>query len=224
VSLTLDIVCPVGRITLEVRAAVGEGLTAVIGPSGAGKTSVLNVIAGLLRPARGVVRWEDETWVDTAREVFLPPHVRGVGYVFQEPRLFPHLSVRHNLTFGAWFAGTRGREAGVTFDDVTSLLGLEPLLPRRPSRLSGGEAQRVAIGRALLSHPRLLLLDEPLASVDVARRQEVLPYLDRLRAELKLPTVYVTHTWGEIEGRADAVIRLDEGRVSASGVDGAHEA
>jgi molybdate transport system ATP-binding protein len=214
VSLTLDVICPLGRITLEARVAIGPGLTAIVGPSGAGKTSLLNVIAGLLRPARGLVKWDEETWVDTARGVLQPPHVRGVGYVFQEPRLLPHLSVRHNLTFGAWFARRRGSPAGVTFDEVVSLLALGPLLARRPSRLSGGEAQRVAIGRALLSAPRLLLLDEPLASVDVARRQEVLPYLDRLRAELTLPTVYVTHTLQEIESRADAVITMNEGTIA----------
>jgi molybdate transport system ATP-binding protein len=212
VSLRLDVTCPIGRVTLEVRTTIGEGFTAVVGPSGAGKTSLLQVIAGLVRPLRGVVRWQDEWWVDTERRLFRPPHTRGIGYVFQEPRLLPHLNVRHNLTFGAWF--TRGRPAGqASFDDVVGLLGLEALLARSPARLSGGEAQRVAIGRALLARPRLLLLDEPLASVDVARRLEVLPYLDRLRTELRLPTIYVTHAWAEVEGRADAVLRFEEGRL-----------
>ena len=216
-SLDLDISCPLGRITLDVRTSIGEGFTALVGPSGAGKTSLLNAIAGLLRPARGHVRWRDEVWVDTARRLFRPPYRRRVGYVFQEPRLFPHLNVRHNLTFASWFA--RDPRAGrVPFDDVVSLLGLEPLLARPIARLSGGESQRVAIARALLADPQLLLLDEPLASVDVARRLDVLPYLDRLREELKLPTIYVTHTWGEVEGRATAVLRLDEGRLTSVAV------
>ena len=211
-SVDLDVTCAIGRVTLELRTTIGGGLTAVVGPSGAGKTSLLNVIAGLLRPRRGIVRCEDEVWVDTERRLFRPAHTRGIGYVFQEPRLFPHLNVRHNLTFGTWF--TRGGRTGrVSFDDVVALLGLETLLPRSPARLSGGEAQRVAIARALLAQPRLLLLDEPLASVDVARRREVLPYLDRLRAELGLPAIYVTHTWGEVEERADTVLRLEDGRL-----------
>jgi molybdate transport system ATP-binding protein len=222
VSLDLDISCPLGRITLDVRTSIGEGFTAVVGPSGAGKTSLLNVIAGLRRPATGHVHWRDDIWVDTERRVYLPPHRRRVGYVFQEPRLFPHLNVRHNLTFASWF--TRDARAGrVPFDDVVSLLGLEPLLARSVTRLSGGEMQRVAIARALLADPQLLLLDEPLASVDVARRFDVLPYLDRLRDELKLPTIYVTHTWGEVEGRATAVLRLEEGRLTTR-ADAPHDA
>jgi molybdate transport system ATP-binding protein len=212
-SLVLDVQSPIGRIALDVQLTTGDGLTALVGHSGAGKTTVLNIVAGLVRPARGTVRWRDEVWVDTDRDVWRPAHARRVGYVFQEPRLFPHLSVRHNLTYGAWFARPRAR--AVVFDDVVELLGLGPLLGRRPGRLSGGEAQRVAIGRALLSQPRLLLLDEPLASVDVAMRQEFLPYLDRLQTELRLPTIYVTHAFGEIESRAEQVVTLEEGKVLA---------
>jgi molybdate transport system ATP-binding protein len=147
--------------------------------------------------------------VDSARRVFVPAHRRHIGYVFQEARLFPHLTVRQNLTFGRWFASSR--PAVVEFDEVVALLGLGPLLSRGPAKLSGGEAQRVALGRALLSQPRLLLLDEPLASVDVARRGDILPFLDRLRASLRIPTLYVTHLWSEVESRADQVVSMEHG-------------
>jgi len=211
VSLSINIQHALGRIELDVALSVGDGLTALVGASGAGKTSVLNIVAGLLRPHHGVVCIDDDVVVDTARGIWHPAHTRGVGYVFQEPRLFPHLTVRHNLVFGQWFG--RSRPRGIAFDDVVDLLGLRALLARRPPKLSGGEAQRVAIGRALLSQPRLLLLDEPLASVDVARREQVLPYLDRLRAELSLATIYVTHTLSEVASRAEYLITLHEGRV-----------
>jgi molybdate transport system ATP-binding protein len=205
---------PLGRITLDLTLETGTGLTALVGPSGAGKTSLLNVIAGLLRPEHAVIRLDDEVLVDTARRIWKRPHERRIGYVFQEARLFPHLSVRHNLQYAEWF----GRKSGphVKFDDVTSLLDLGPLLVRRPARLSGGEKQRVALGRALLSNPRLLLLDEPLASVDVARRQEVLPYLDRLRTDIGLPIIYVTHTIGEVESRAERIVTMREGQIDAT--------
>jgi molybdate transport system ATP-binding protein len=159
-------------------------------------------------------RWResnDDVVVDTTRGIWRPAHTRRVGYVFQEPRLFPHLTVRRNLAFGQWFG--RSRPARIRFDEVVDLLDLRGLLGRRPAKLSGGEAQRVAIGRALLSQPRLLLLDEPLASVDVARREQVLPYLDRLRADLLFPTIYVTHTLSEVVSRAERVVTLREGKV-----------
>jgi molybdate transport system ATP-binding protein len=196
--------------TIDIRLELGSGLTALLGPSGAGKTSVLNVIAGLLHPEHGVVRLNDELLTHTERGVWTPPHARRIGYVFQESRLFPHLTVRQNLMYGRWFNGRRDA-AGV--QETVDLLGLSSLLSRHPERLSGGEQRRVALGRALLSRPRLLLLDEPLGSVDVARRQEILPYLDRLIAELKLPMIYVTHERGEIESRAERVIVMDQGRV-----------
>ncbi len=196
-------------ITLDVRLDLRGGFTALLGPSGAGKTSVLNVIAGLLRPDSARVQIDDVTIADTASGIWLPPHRRQIGYVFQESRLFPHLTIRQNLAYGRWFAG-RG-DAGIGLDEVVDLLGLRPLLHRHPARLSGGERRRVALGRALLSHPRLLLLDEPLGSLDVARRQEILPYLDRLISELRLPMIYVTHDWAEIHGRAQQVVLMDHG-------------
>lgn len=202
------------RIALDVDLSLEAWLVGLLGPSGAGKTSVLNVIAGLLRPNSAVVTLDGETLADTERGIWVPPHRRRIGYVFQESRLFPHLTVRQNLGFGRWFG--RSRESGIGLAEVVDLLGLEPLLARHPSRLSGGEKRRVALGRALLSHPRLLLLDEPLGSVDVERRQEILPYLDRLIAELKLPMVYVTHERGEIEHRADRVVLMENGTARVS--------
>jgi molybdate transport system ATP-binding protein len=209
-SLSIEVRHALGRIDLDVAISTGGGLTALVGASGAGKTSVLNIVAGLLRPQYGVVRIDDEVVVDTTRGIWRPAHTRRVGYVFQEPRLFPHLTVRHNLLFGQWCGRSQLRR--IAFDDVVDLLDLRMLLARRTPKLSGGEAQRVALGRALLTQPRLLLLDEPLASVDVARRAQVLPYLDRLRAELSLPTIYVTHTLSEIASRAERLITLHEGR------------
>jgi molybdate transport system ATP-binding protein len=208
-SLKAEIRHEFERLTLDVRLDLAGGLTALLGPSGAGKTSVLNVLAGLLRPAAARIEIDGTMLADTARGLWVPAHQRQIGYVFQESRLFPHLTVRQNLAFGRWFAGRR--DAGIGMDEVVDLLGLRTLLHRHPARLSGGERRRVALGRALLSHPQLLLLDEPLGSLDVARRQEILPYLDRLLAELRLPMIYVTHDWAEIQGRAQQVVFMDHG-------------
>jgi molybdate transport system ATP-binding protein len=213
-SLRADIRHAFERISLDVKLDLGGGLTALLGPSGAGKTSVLNVLAGLLRPDFARVTIDEVAIADTARGIWMPPHQRQIGYVFQDSRLFSHLTVRQNLAFGRWFANDR-RE-GIGLDEVVGLLGLRPLLHRHPAKLSGGERRRVALGRALLSHPRLLLLDEPLGSLDVARRQEILPYLDRLIAELRLPMIYVTHDWAEIQGRAQQVVLMDHGTSRAS--------
>ncbi len=204
-----------GRITLDVAFRAGSGLIVLRGPSGAGKTSVLHVVAGLLRPDYGIVRLEGQALLDTSRGICVPPHQRRIGYMLQEPRLFPHLTVRQNLLYGHWFTPATRRR--VPIDDAIDLLDLRPLLARRPARLSGGEKQRVALGRALLTSPRLLLLDEPLASVDAGRKQDILPYLDRLRADLTMPVVYVTHAEGEVTGRASLVIALEEGRVVSAG-------
>jgi molybdate transport system ATP-binding protein len=212
VTLDVRLRHPLGRITIDADFRAEGGLTALLGPSGAGKTSVLNAIAGLLRPDDGRIVVDGDVLLDTAAGVAVPPARRRIGYMFQEPRLFPHLNVRHNLLYGRRFA--RSRPSGTIAEaDVVALLGLGALLGRSPGQLSGGEKQRVALGRALLSGPRLLLLDEPLASVDARRKDEILPYLDRLRAELSLPTVYVTHNVDEVLSRADRVLHMDEGVV-----------
>lgn len=210
-SVQVQVDHALAHFQLSVTLDVGAGLTALIGPSGAGKTTLLNIVAGVVQPDRGRVTLDGDVLVDTAQKIWRPTHQRGIGYVFQTPRLFPHLTVRRNLGYGRWF-GSAARER-FKFDDVVGLLDLRALLERTPRRLSGGEAQRVALGRALLSQPRLLLLDEPLASVDQARRDEVLPYLDRVRAELRMPTIYVTHTLAEVESRAEKIIVIDRGRV-----------
>ena len=215
-SVIVDINHDVGDFHLDIRAQLSSGLTALVGPSGAGKTTLLNVVAGLTRPKRAVILLNDDVLADTETQTWLPPHRRHVGYVFQDPRLFPHLTVRQNLFYGRLF--NRAERPAIEPDEMIDLLNLTPLLHRRPSRLSGGEQQRVALGRALLASPRLLLLDEPLASIDQAHRLEILPYLDRLRAAHKIPVVYVTHTWAEVAARADHVLQLAAGQLVFSGV------
>ncbi len=191
-------------------------LTALFGASGSGKTSLVNVIGGLIRPQSGHVRVEGETLVDTARGVVLPPHRRRLGYVFQEARLFPHLTVRQNLLFGHWFV-PRALRKPAELDMVLDLLGIGHLLKRRPGALSGGEKQRVAIGRALLAQPRLLLMDEPLAALDEARKAEILPHIERLRDEVGIPIVYVSHALTEVARLATTVVVVEAGRVGACG-------
>jgi molybdate transport system ATP-binding protein len=213
--MTLDVTVRhrLERIAIDVAVRAGRGLTAIVGPSGAGKTTLLHVVAGLVRPDAGRVVLGEDVLLDTAAGVAVPPDRRRIGYVTQESRLFPHLTVRQNLAYGHWFTSRAHRR--LSLDAVIDMLDLGALLPRRPGRLSGGERQRVALGRALVTSPRLLLLDEPLAAVDVGRRQEILPYLDRLRQELALPTIYVTHTLDEVRSRAESIVTLDEGRVAA---------
>jgi molybdate transport system ATP-binding protein len=210
-SLAIEVRHRLERIALDVTLRAGAGLTAIVGPSGAGKTTLLHLVAGLVRPDAGRIAIGDDVLVDTGRGVWIPPDRRRIGYVTQDSRLFPHLTVGQNLAFGHWFTPARVRR--LTVSTIADMLDLHPLLARRPARLSGGERQRVALGRALATSPRLLLLDEPLAAVDVARRQEILPYLDRLRRELAVPTLYVTHTLAEVQDRAEALVTLDEGRV-----------
>lgn len=197
-------------VTLDVDLSLAEGLTALLGPSGAGKTRTLDTIAGVFSPDHAAVTIGDETVADTTRRIWVPPHRRRIGYVFQDARLFPHLTVRQNLEYGRWFA--RRRRTQRSWQDVIDLLDLAPLLTRHPVRLSGGEARRVAIGRALLSAPRLLLLDEPLGSLDVEKRQDILPYLDALVTESRVPIVYVTHDWDEVRGRAQQIVHMAKGR------------
>lgn len=215
-SLDVRIDHRVGDFRLAAEFTCAGRLTALFGPSGSGKTSIVNAIAGLLRPDAGRIVIGGETLTDTQAGVFLPPHRRHVGYVFQEARLFPHLTVRQNLLYAQWFGGRRA-SPGAGFEAVVAMLGVGHLLRRYPSHLSGGEKQRVAIGRALLSHPRLLLMDEPLASLDAARKQEIMPYIERLRDEANVPIVYVSHAFDEVRRLADLVVVLDNGRVAASG-------
>src|ERR1700687_5755579 len=178
-----------GSFVLDAAFDSAGGLTALFGRSGAGKTSLINAIAGLLRPERGHIILDGEVLTDTERRTFVPARRRRIGYVFQEGRLFPHLSVRQNLLYGLWFAPKGGRTGEV--EQIVELLGIGALLDRRPALLSGGEKQRVAIGRALLARPRLLLMDEPLASLDEDRKTEILPYIERLRDEAGGTIVYV---------------------------------
>ncbi len=201
---------------LDVCFSADAGITALFGRSGAGKTTVVNAVAGLLRPDAGRITFNDEVLFDSATGTFAPPAARRLGYVFQDARLFPHLNVRENLEFGMRYApkGTPG--AG--FADVVDLLGLGALTGRAPATLSGGEKQRVALGRALLSKPRMLLMDEPLASLDGPRKQDILPYLERLRdGPQRLPILYVSHAVDEIARLADTLVMLQAGKVARAG-------
>ncbi|HKK85128.1 MAG TPA: molybdenum ABC transporter ATP-binding protein [Roseovarius sp.] len=201
--------------TLDTRFEVPDGLTVLYGRSGSGKTTIVNAAAGLLRPDEGRMQVDDWLLFDTMRKAWLPAHQRRVGYIFQEGRLFPHMSVGQNLRYGRWFA-----PKGATpepLDRVVEMLGLGPLLHRRPAALSGGEKQRVAIGRALLAAPRMILADEPLSALDDARKSEVLPYFERLRDEVEIPILYVTHSAAEVARLATTVVTLEDGRVTGQG-------
>lgn len=204
-----------GAIELEAEFSAGAGVTALFGRSGAGKTSIVNMIAGLLKPDSGRIASNGRVLFDSKSGVSLPPHRRRVGYVFQDGRLFPHLTVRQNLTYGRWFTPAADRFADL--GHVTELLGIAPLLARLPASLSGGEKQRVAIGRALLASPKILLMDEPLASLDEARKQDILPYIERLREETKIPIVYVSHSLAEVTQLANTLVLVSDGKVEASG-------
>jgi molybdate transport system ATP-binding protein len=204
-----------GAFALDVAFdAPTPGVLALFGASGAGKTTMIDLIAGLLRPEAGRIEVDGAVLFDAGR-IDLAPERRAVGYVFQDTRLFPHRNVAGNLRYGERRAG--GRAATASFAEIVDLLGLAALLDRRPHQLSGGERQRVAIGRALLSRPRLLLLDEPLASIDRARREEVLPYLERLRDRFRIPIVYVSHQFEEVLRLATHVVLIHDGRVAAQG-------
>ena len=213
--LALDVEKRLGDFFLSARFQTGSGVTAVFGPSGAGKTTLTNMISGLVTPDRGRIAIEETVLFDSAKRINLPPHRRRIGYIFQEGRLFPHLSVRHNLDYGRAMCGLPPDLAQMT--RIIGLLDIGNLIDRRPGKLSGGERQRVAIGRALLMRPRLLLLDEPLASLDLARKREILPYLERLRDEVGVPMVYVSHQAAELRRIATSVVRLAAGRVEAVG-------
>ncbi|QHQ36773.1 molybdenum ABC transporter ATP-binding protein [Algicella marina] len=212
-SLDVRIRQTVPGFTLDVDFSAPPGVTALFGRSGAGKTSVVDAVAGLRRPQAGRIVVDGTVLFDSSAGVDVPRHRRRVGYVFQEGRLFPHLNVRRNLLFGQRFGG----ESAVSFDHVVGMLGIGGLLARRPAGLSGGEKQRVAIGRALLSGARVLLMDEPLASLDEARKAEILPYLQRLKAEAGMPILYVSHALPEIAQLATTLVVMQDGRVLRSG-------
>lgn len=207
-----------GGFALDADFRAPSGLTVLFGRSGAGKTSVVKAVAGLVRPQEGRIMIGDKALLDTAAGLDVPRHRRRIGIVFQDGRLFPHLSVRSNLRFGSWFAPTCADQPDFRY--VVELLGIGHLLARRPGHLSGGEKQRVAIGRALLAAPRVLLMDEPLASLDEARKAEVLPYLERMRDETRIPILYVTHSIPEVARLATTLIVLAEGRVKRAGPPG----
>ena len=213
--LRIDISKQLGEFSLEAAFASEGRVTGLFGASGAGKTSLINIIAGLLRPDRGTIAIDGETLDDTGIRLHLPTHRRRIGYVFQDARLFPHLDVRGNLDYGRRM--NRLAEDPAQRARITDLLDIGNLLDRRPGKLSGGERQRVALGRALLSQPRLLLLDEPLGSLDDERKVEILPYLVRLRDEAGVPMVYVSHDADEMRQLATRVVMLRRGRVIAFG-------
>jgi len=215
--LTVQLSLRRGAFALNVSfAAPTPGLVALFGRSGCGKSTTVNLIAGLLHPDAGVVRIDDDTLFDSARGIDVGAERRRIGYVFQDARLFPHMTVLSNLRYGEKRI-PKNAARPIGFDEVVDLLGLDALLVRRPHRLSGGERQRVAIGRALLSQPRLLLLDEPLAALDLARREELLPYLERLRDRLSIPIVYVSHQFDEVLRLATHVVLIETGAVVAEG-------
>ena len=205
--LDIDVQLRRGRFERHVRIAGDARVLALTGPSGAGKTSVLNAIAGLVRPLAGRIAIDARTLFDSSTGIDVPTHRRRIGYVFQDARLFPHRDVRANLLYGRH--GARGEAATFGLDAVVDLLGIGHLLERRPANLSGGEAQRVAIGRALLSQPAILLFDEPLSALDQARREELIPWLQRVREEVRLPMLYVSHHPDEVRRLADAIHVLE---------------
>jgi molybdate transport system ATP-binding protein len=213
-ALSLDVRFSRSEFVLAARADFGRDVTGVFGPSGSGKSTLLALIAGLLRPQAGVLRFGEETLVDTVRGVFVPPWRRHFGLVFQEGLLFPHLSVRDNLLYG--FRRQRGDSHRFELARVLELLEIGPLVARRPAQLSGGERQRVALGRALLSSPRLLLLDEPLSSLDERLKQQILPFLKRVKDEARIPMIYVSHARAEVDFLADRVLTMEAGRLPAS--------
>ena len=211
-SFDVDIAAKRGTFDIAAAFRADPGITVLFGPSGAGKTSILDLIAGILAPTRGRIAVDGHVLYDANARINLPPEKRRVGYIFQTARLFPHLSVRVNLLYGHKLTPPGQRYAEL--DHIVEMLGIGDLLTRKPGSLSGGEEQRVAIGRAILASPRLLLMDEPLASLDAARKREILPYIERLRDELKIPILYVTHLESEVTRLADVVIEVANGRVA----------
>jgi molybdate transport system ATP-binding protein len=214
-TVEVDIAHRLGAFRLDAKFSSDGRLIALFGHSGSGKTSLVNLIAGLTRPDEGRIVVDGRALVDTKAGIFVPAHKRRIGYVFQDARLFPHMTVAQNLRYGRFF--TPAGERYADFATVVELLGIGHLLDRRPGLLSGGEKQRVAIGRALVASPRLILMDEPLASLDEARKAEILPYIERLRDEANIPVVYVSHSVAEVARLATDIVALAGGRVTASG-------
>lgn len=216
-TLSVEIRHEFAGFALDAAFEAPPGVTVLFGRSGSGKTTIVNAVAGLLSPREGRIVADGATLLDTAAGIALPPHRRRLGYVFQEGRLLPHLTVRRNLAYGRWFARRAGAGAAAEFDRVVEMLGIGPLLDRRPGALSGGERSRVAIGRALLARPRLILADEPLSALDEARKAEILPYFERLRDEADVPILYVSHAPAEVARLATTVVALEAGRVARQG-------
>jgi len=213
--LSLDVELRRERFQLIARLEADQGVTGLFGPSGSGKSTLLGIIAGLLRPQRGWVRFNGRVLFDAAAGTWVPPHRRGIGVVFQDSQLFPHLSVRDNLLYG--FRLTPRSRRRFRFEDVAALLELAPLLAAHPRQISGGEKQRVALGRSLLASPGLLLLDEPLAALDAGLKEQILPFLERIKRELDLPMVYVSHSLPEILRLTDRLAFVASGRITAAG-------
>ncbi|MBA3845342.1 MAG: ATP-binding cassette domain-containing protein [Planctomycetes bacterium] len=210
-AIELDVELVRGAFRLHLATRLAEPATGITGPSGSGKTTLLHLIAGLVRPTRGRITIDGEVMADSARRIHLPPHRRRIGLVFQHGRLLPHLTVEDNLRYGERLLAPGARR--IAFADVVELLGIAPLIARRPAGLSGGERQRIALGRALLASPRLLLLDEPLASLDQRLKQQVLPGLDRVFRELRMPFLYVSHDLAEIRALVTDVRTIEHGEI-----------
>lgn len=210
-----NIVLPLAHFSLELDVEIGSQVTAIFGPSGAGKTALLDLIAGLRRPQTAFIRLEDQVLTDTATGVQVPTRRRQIGYVPQDLALFPHLSVRRNLLYG--YKNPAGAGSLFNFDHVVQILEIESLAERWVDNLSGGEKQRVALARALLASPRLLLLDEPLASLDTGLKSRIIPYLGRIRDEFRLPMLFVTHDWSEVEALCHEVLILERGHLIRRG-------
>lgn len=214
--LALDLELRQGSFTLQGQLTLAEPISGLFGPSGCGKSTLLRAITGLIRPQRGFIRLNDRPLLDTAQGINLPPHRRRVGLVFQDSQLFPHLSVEGNLLYGYRLLPTASRQ--FSLNQIVDLLDIGPLLPRRPRHLSGGERQRVALGRTLLASPRLLLLDEPLSALDEGRKQQILPFLRRVRDDLRLPMLYVSHAINEILSLTPYIVVMDQGRILGQGL------
>lgn len=214
--LHIDVRANIGGFKVDANIQAGTGVTALFGRSGAGKSTLINMVAGLVTPSEGIIEVAGETLFDSRRGIDLKPEQRGIGYVFQDARLFPHMSVAGNLGYG--MKRLDYAKHTQAFEHVVELLGLKPLLARRPAKLSGGEKQRVAIARALLSNPRVLLMDEPLSNLDAQRKSEVLPYIERLSADFNLPVLYVSHAVDEVVRLADTLVLVDGGSVKAQGL------